>query len=275
MSAARRPPAYRKGATVDRAVLEAARELLAAEGLGGARIADVAALAGVHETSIYRRWGSRAKLIAAALSDQVDAELALPDTGSAREDLILFYTVLAEFLATLAGRSVASLVFAATQDEASFEEARAQFWDLRLARARLLVHRGVERAELDPDVDPEIVVESVAGALNLHILLRNKTADRDYISGLVDLALDGARPRPASTPLSREEPSSWSGLGREFPLAIVLGESGSAWPMGLYRPVARRTSMSSPNTLAPSFRFRIAETQPGLSSNAVIATVSG
>ncbi|MBN7300800.1 TetR/AcrR family transcriptional regulator C-terminal ligand-binding domain-containing protein [Mycobacteroides abscessus subsp. bolletii] len=198
MSPERRTPAYRKGATIDRVVLTAARELLETEGLGGARVADIAAAAGVHETSIYRRWGSRTKLIAAALSGHVDTELELPDTGSTRNDLIAFYTALAEFLATPAGRSVTALFFTAARDESCLEEARTQFWDLRLDRARLLVQRGIERAELDPDVNPEIVVESVAGALNLHILLRNRAADHGYIGALVDLALDGARHRLGS-----------------------------------------------------------------------------
>jgi AcrR family transcriptional regulator len=190
-----RSPSHRRGAPVRDAVLQATAELLLVEGLAGTRIADVAARAGVHETSIYRRWGTRSKLIAEALSSQMDAELTLPDTGSTREDLILFFVALAEFLASPVGRSITGLAFDPADDGAPLEQARDQFWSIRLTRATILVRRGIARHELDPGTDPELILEALGGCLHLHVLLRNRPADHDYITRLVDLALDGARPR--------------------------------------------------------------------------------
>jgi AcrR family transcriptional regulator len=149
----------------------------------------------VHETSIYRRWGTRANLIAEALSGQMDADLPLPDTGSTREDLIVFFTALAQFLASPIGRSIMALGFAASDEEAVFEHARDQFWTIRLTRASILVRRGIDRHEVRSDIDPELVLEALGGPLNLHVLLRNRPADDDYVTRLVDLALDGVRPR--------------------------------------------------------------------------------
>jgi AcrR family transcriptional regulator len=195
MPSHQRPPSHRRGAPVRHAVLQATAELLLVEGLAGTRIADIAARAGVHETSIYRRWGSRSNLIAEALSSQLDAGLPLPDTGSTREDLILFFTALAEFLATPVGRSITGLALDPSDDETPLEHARDQFWTIRLTRASILVRRGIDRHELDPGTDPELMLEALGGPLHLHILLRNRPADHDYISRLVDLTLDGARPR--------------------------------------------------------------------------------
>jgi AcrR family transcriptional regulator len=193
--ARRHPPSHRRGAAVRDAVLQATAELLFSEGVANTRMADIAARAGVHETSIYRRWGSRANLIAEALSSQMNADLALPDTGSTREDLVAFFTALAEFLAAPLGRSIMGLGFAASDEEDVFESARDQFWTIRLTRASILVRRGVDRQELRPDIDAELFLEALGGPLNLHVLLRNRPADRDYVSQLVDLALAGARPR--------------------------------------------------------------------------------
>jgi AcrR family transcriptional regulator len=193
--ARRHPPSHRRGAAVRDAVLQATAELLFSEGVAHTRMADIAARAGVHETSIYRRWGSRANLIAEALSSQMNADLALPDTGSTREDLVAFFTALAEFLAAPLGRSIMGLGFAASDEEDVFESARDQFWTIRLTRASILVRRGVDRQELRPDIDAELFLEALGGPLNLHVLLRNRPADRDYVSQLVDLALAGARPR--------------------------------------------------------------------------------
>lgn len=195
MPSRRSPPSHRRGAAVRAAVLQATAELLFAEGVANTRMADIAARAGVHETSIYRRWGTRAKLIAEALSSQIDAELQLPDTGSTRDDLIDFFTALAQFLATPLGRSIMGLGLNASDEEAVIEPARDQFWTIRLARASILVRRGIDRHEVRPDIDPELVLEALGGPCNLHVLLRNRPADRDYISRLVDLTLDGVRPR--------------------------------------------------------------------------------
>jgi AcrR family transcriptional regulator len=195
MPSRRRPPSHRRGAAVREAVLQATAELLFAEGVANTRMTDIAARAGVHETSIYRRWGSRANLIAEALSSQMDADLPLPDTGSTREDFIVFFTALAQFLATPIGRSIMGLGLAASDEEAVFEPARDQFWTIRLNRASSLVRRGIDRHEVRPDIDPELVLEALGGPLNLHVLLRNRPADTDYVSRLVDLTLEGARPR--------------------------------------------------------------------------------
>jgi AcrR family transcriptional regulator len=195
MPSRRRPPSHRRGAAVRQAVLQATAELLFAEGVANTRMTDIAARAGVHETSIYRRWGSRANLIAEALSSQMDADLPLPDTGSTREDLIVFLTALAQFLATPIGRSITGLGLAASDKAAVVEPARDQFWTIRLTRAGILVRRGMDRREVRPDIDPELVLEALGGPLNLHVLLRNRPADPDYVSRLVDLTLEGARPR--------------------------------------------------------------------------------
>ena len=59
------------------------------QGIDNLAIADVAASAGVHETSIYRRWGTRENPIVAALLDDSTTKTSILDTGSAREDLIV------------------------------------------------------------------------------------------------------------------------------------------------------------------------------------------
>lgn len=177
------------------AVLEAAAELLLTEGAADIRIAEIAARAGVHETSIYRRWGTRGNLVAEALSRHLDTELPLPDTGSTRDDLTAFFTALAGFLGTMAGRTVTSLALPQSDDETAIDDARDQFWDSRLTRAAVLVRRGVDRGDIRPDVDPQLILEAVAGPLHLHILLRKQLADHDYVSHLITLTLDGARPR--------------------------------------------------------------------------------
>lgn len=186
-------PSHRRGAAVRDAVLDAAAELLATEGLSGTRVADVAVRAGVHETSIYRRWGTRDNLILEAVLHRLDADVPLPDTGSTREDLTGLLTSLAAFLATPTGKAVSRL---ALDDTAQLGQARNEFWAARIARVAVVVQRGVDRGDLPPGADPEFLLEVLGGALNLRILQRGRPTDRDYVSRLVDLVLAGVRTVP-------------------------------------------------------------------------------
>lgn len=195
MPAKQGAPSHRRGAAVRDAVLKATAELLFTAGLADTRMADIAARAGVHETSIYRRWGTRAKLIAEALSSQMNTDLSLPDTGSTRDDLIAFFTALAQFLDSPLARSIAGLGITGEDDEAALSVARDQFWSLRMTRAAVLVRRGIERGDIRPDIEPELVLEALGGPLNLHVAMRGRPADHDYVSRLVDLTLNGAGPR--------------------------------------------------------------------------------
>jgi AcrR family transcriptional regulator len=76
-----------RSARVRAAVHRAAEELLAAGGPQAATIPAVAQRAGVHATTLYRRWGTAADLHAAVALGRLTGELVVPDTGSLRGDL--------------------------------------------------------------------------------------------------------------------------------------------------------------------------------------------
>ncbi|GEC05070.1 hypothetical protein SSP24_27250 [Streptomyces spinoverrucosus] len=114
----------------------------------------------MHETSAYRRWGTRTNLILEALSDRLDTELPLPDTGSTHEDLTTFFTALAAFLTTPTGRYLACLALTAPDDDPQSDQLRYQLWTARLDRARILVQRGIDRGDLPPDSTPEFLLEA-------------------------------------------------------------------------------------------------------------------
>jgi AcrR family transcriptional regulator len=176
----------RRGEAVRIAVLDVTTQLLAEEGLAGVRIADIAERSGVHQTSIYRRWGTRTALILDALSASLDASLPLPDTGSTRGDLIEFFTALAKYADSPSGRSMIQATIAPQDEDAQTDEVRERFWATRLGRANVLIERGIERGEMPESTEPELVVEVLAGAVHFRLLQRNKPVD---VAKLVDLVL--------------------------------------------------------------------------------------
>ncbi|MFE0811197.1 TetR/AcrR family transcriptional regulator [Streptomyces sp. NPDC058794] len=187
------PPLRRRGEPMRRAVLTAAVDLLSAQGLAGATVGAVARAAGVHETSVYRRWGTRENLILDALTTELDSALPVPDTGRVRDDLMAFFSSLARLLGTAQGRALLRL---SVERDDTLEDRRGPYWSERLDRAGVMVRRGVERGELAPDTDASLLVEAVSGPLFVRVLLSGAPLDEALVRGLVDLALDGAVPRP-------------------------------------------------------------------------------
>ncbi|MGH2799375.1 MAG: TetR/AcrR family transcriptional regulator, partial [Thermoleophilaceae bacterium] len=71
----------------DRAILAAALELMAEDGVRDLRMDDVADRAGVGKATIYRRYRSKEELVMAAVARLV-SKIAVPDAGSTRGDLL-------------------------------------------------------------------------------------------------------------------------------------------------------------------------------------------
>src|SRR5215468_426884 len=91
-----------RSARVRSAVLDATLALLR-EGGDAFGIPQIAARAGVHETSIYRRWGSREALIVDAVRSHIGEEIPVPDTGTLRGDLSAFLASIIAFLSSPLG----------------------------------------------------------------------------------------------------------------------------------------------------------------------------
>lgn len=80
-------PPIGRGPKVRRAVLAATLAELSEAGYAALTVEAVARRAGVHKTTVYRRWPDREVLVIDALTNHVAAEVPLPDTGSIDTDL--------------------------------------------------------------------------------------------------------------------------------------------------------------------------------------------
>ncbi|MER7687340.1 TetR/AcrR family transcriptional regulator [Streptomyces sp. NPDC097610] len=76
-----------RSARVRAAVHRAVGELLAEEPTEALTIPAIAARAGVHATTVYRRWGSVAQLLADVATSRFSGDVVVPDTGSLAGDL--------------------------------------------------------------------------------------------------------------------------------------------------------------------------------------------
>jgi AcrR family transcriptional regulator len=176
-------------ARVRQQVLDAATALLLTRAPGEITIGDVAARSGVHETTIYRRWGTRDALMTEVLLSLSADELEVPDTGSLRGDLVATVGAVADFLRTPAGYALAYL--AATGDDETTTTLRDAFWADRFKRAQVLFDRAAERGEIEDAAIAPLAYEPLIATLHFRLLARRRPLDDDIAERLVDLVLDG------------------------------------------------------------------------------------
>ncbi|MEA2221114.1 MAG: hypothetical protein QOJ35_3740 [Solirubrobacteraceae bacterium] len=88
-----------RSARIRAAVHRAVEDMLAEGSSEALTIPAVAARAGVHPTTVYRRWGSLQELLAAVAQSRFSGDIVVPDTGTLRGDLERWVTDVATDLA--------------------------------------------------------------------------------------------------------------------------------------------------------------------------------
>lgn len=153
-----------RAAKVRAAVLAAVLDQLADGGLSGVTVEAVAARAGVHKTTVYRRWPKRADLIRDALADRLDAALPIHDTGDVDADLAALARAVAAVLSTpLEGAVTRALMGATPHDEIT--GLVHQYWTRRLTAIEPRIRAAIDHGQLPPGTDPARVVHAVAAPL--------------------------------------------------------------------------------------------------------------
>ncbi|MGB4778139.1 TetR/AcrR family transcriptional regulator [Microbacterium sp.] len=184
-------PSHRRGEHVRRRVLAAAFDELVARGAEDASVARIAQRAGVHETTVYRRWATREQLILDAVLERSTAAVPPPNTGSTREDLREVLRSVVAYFHAPAGRVL--LGTGVLREE--FAEHRHSFWNERMSALRPVVERGIERGDLRADVDPALILEALVAPVHIRLLLTGEPIGEPVVDTIVGLVLDGARPR--------------------------------------------------------------------------------
>jgi AcrR family transcriptional regulator len=153
-------------------VLAATLEVLEERGFDGVDLPLIARRAGVHPTSLYRRWGTRSRLVGEALLERAASLSPTPDTGSLRSDLQQLLLEGAALVGTGPVRALFEVLLASSGNPApDLARARDRFWAAHVEEARTVVERAVDRAELPHGTDPAALVELVIGPALLRLLL--------------------------------------------------------------------------------------------------------
>jgi AcrR family transcriptional regulator len=183
----RRGRGRRRADEVRREVLDAAGELLFAEGMGAFTIDKVANRSGASKMTIYKWWASKGALALDGYFAKVQPELAFPDTGDIEADL---RTQLHAFVHVVrdspAGLVIAELIGQAQSDPDLKAGYLQSYSSPRRALAVEALNRAKDRGQLRSDLDPETVVDQLWGACYHRLLLPDQPITVEFVDALVD-----------------------------------------------------------------------------------------
>jgi AcrR family transcriptional regulator len=141
----------RRGAELERAILDASWEQLTAEGYEHFTIDTVAARARTSRPVLYRRWKTREDLLRATVRHRGAADSPpSPDTGTLRGDLLALLTHANTSRNPMAALLSSMLGSYYNQAGPTPAELRDEFMGQRGSAVERVVNRAVERGEIDP-----------------------------------------------------------------------------------------------------------------------------
>ena len=150
-------------AITDRAILDAASELIAQRGYRGMTVGAVAAAAGVSEPTVYLRYATKHDLAVAAIARRPFLTHP-PDTGDTIEDLIALLTDLVA-AAEAIGMSIVGVVLAEEPEHPELlARWRASVGSVGLRAVDTIIQRGRGRGDVRPDIAASLVADVIVGA---------------------------------------------------------------------------------------------------------------
>jgi AcrR family transcriptional regulator len=190
-----RRPGRPRDARHDQAILEATLLMLRERGYGGLTIDGVAARAGVGRPTIYRRWASKPALVVAALVDSARLALPMLDTGSLRDDLIAVQRHQVELMNSPDNRRVtAGLIADLAADPQLAERYVTEYLVPRRAAVWQVLQRGVDRGELDANVDFAFVYDLLVGPLFMRAVVWGEPLAPEAAEKTADVILTAFAP---------------------------------------------------------------------------------
>ncbi len=174
-------------------VLQTVVDELAATPYAQLTVERIAAASGVHKTTLYRWWSGKTELVADALATLMDTG-PVPDTGSTRSDLVEWLTgTVRNYAGSPLGVAMPALVSDLARTPEGLEAFRAAFLTERRANCAEVIERGVARGDLPADLDVDLFMDTLAGAVFYRQVVTGGRVDADTAERVVDLLLPVAR----------------------------------------------------------------------------------
>jgi AcrR family transcriptional regulator len=168
-------------------ILEAALVLLCRVGYDRMTMDAIAAEAKAGKATLYRRWSTKSSLVVdAVLRSKEHLQVADPDTGSLRDDLIAMACSHGGLADDRSSRVMSGVITALHHDPEFAEEFRTRVIAPKTAATRALFVRARERGEITADLDLDLFAPALAAIVLHRSFVLGLPADEKTVTQAVD-----------------------------------------------------------------------------------------
>ncbi|MFF9776547.1 TetR/AcrR family transcriptional regulator [Streptomyces sp. NPDC013978] len=178
----------RRGAVLERAILDAALEQLSTVGWSGLTMEGVAAGAQTGKAAVYRRWPSKEDLVADALQAGLPRFEEAPDLGNVREDLLALCRQAREAMFSRPGFALRSVIHECdtTQAERFHGVIIEGVVQPTVKLLREVVERGIRRGEVRSDAANGYVFDAIPAMM----MYRSKMCGSEWSEREIEEMID-------------------------------------------------------------------------------------
>ena len=175
---------------VEEKALASARRLVFEVGYDATTVDVIAGEAGVAKATIYRRWPNKARLVYDAVFGGPRTALPIADTGDIRDDLLVTLRENAQPMRDPGTNALLSRLLAeAATDAALAASLRDDLFRPRADRIAARVRTAVDRGELAPSIDAELVPALLTGPLQYLLLVHDSDLPDADLARIVDAVI--------------------------------------------------------------------------------------
>ena len=174
-----------------RAILAATRDLMEQGGLTAVTMEGIAQRAGVGKPTIYRYWANRYEVAMTALMEVAEPTSAKPRAQEPLQALKQQLRQVARLFGSALGRGVTSILASADSDTEVAKAFRNHFIQARRDEGRAYLQAAVAAGELRDDVDLEVALDLIYGALFYRLLMGHAALGPRDADRLLETVIEG------------------------------------------------------------------------------------
>jgi AcrR family transcriptional regulator len=175
------------------AVFDATMAELVDRGYAQTSVEAIALRAGVHKTTVYRRWRTKEHLIADALSHAAEARTDIADTGDIDADMRSLARAVAITITSREGLATVRAIVAEAPSSPEMGRVLEQFWASRAALVAPIIEAAINRGQLPPTTSATELMKFIAAPLYYQLLMTDESVTEASADRAAAAALAAAR----------------------------------------------------------------------------------
>jgi AcrR family transcriptional regulator len=176
-------------------ILDAVYKLLQERSVRDLTMEAVAKRAGVGKPTLYKWWPTKAALVFAMFKERIAIALPPPSAGTAEEAIREVARALIGPLNGQLGKVLSELIAEGQSEPAILQDLFDKHIRGHEEANTADIERGKKSGELASDVDPQLIIDAVFGAIFYRLLFRTAPLTEEFSDKLVRQVFRGARAR--------------------------------------------------------------------------------